>query len=345
MIEYINDMSIIPNHTNMKKIISSLVLTLILFTSIIISQPVFAQTAEPDICNFTAPTNVKLTYDFEFLGSKKKLAFLPGELNQVTFYIKNTGTMPMFSDEAGCTLRPIVRLGTAKPTDHQNPLYTTLQGTDSRWINGSRIKMDQNRLNPGEKGSFTFWTKAPAATGIYREYFDVVLEGKQWLNKPFVVNFDVGEFISENRDNLQYITESKLLQSADLIAKKTIEVDVSLQKMYLKVGDTVVKTFPVSTGKASTPTPYGHTQILAKQEVRVSGGWPHYIMPKWLNFRKGGYGIHALPSIRYDNGYYWREALSHIGSPRSHGCIRLLPSDAEFAYSWAEVGTPVWVYP
>lgn len=329
----------------MKKTLSSILLSLILFTSFISSQPVFAQTAEPEICNFTAPTNVKLTYDFEFLGTKKKLAFLPGELNQVTIYIKNTGTMPMFSDEAGCTLRPIARLGTAKPTDHQNPLYTTLSGTDSRWLNGSRIKMDQNRLNPGEKGSFTFWTKAPQETGIYREYFDVVMEGKQWLNKPFVVNFDVGEFISDKRDYLQYVTESKLVKYDDLNGQKSIEVDVSSQKMYLKVGETIIRTFPVSTGKWSTPTPYGHTQIYYKQEVRVSGGWPHYIMPKWMNFRRGGYGIHALPSIRYDNGYYWREALNHIGTPRSHGCIRLLPKDAEFAYEWTEVGTPVWVYP
>ena len=329
----------------MKKILSAFILSLVLLTSIIFSQPVFAQISEPEMCNFDAPTNVKLTYDFEFLGTKKKLAFLPGELNQVTFFIKNTGTMPMFSDEAGCTLRPALRLGTAKPSDHANPLYTTLQGQDSRWISNNRIKLDQNRLNPGEKGSFTFWTKAPMETGIYREYFDVILEGKQWLNKPFVVNFDVGEFISEKRDYLQYITESKLVKPENLTAQKSIEVDISLQKMYLKVGDVIIKTFPVSTGKRSTPTPYGRTQILAKQEVRVGAAWPHYIMPKWLNFRRGGYGIHALPSIRYDNGYYWREALSHIGSPRSHGCIRLLPADAEFAYEWTEVGTPVWVYP
>jgi len=329
----------------MKKILSSFVLSLVLLTSFVSSQPVFAQVSEPEMCNFDAPTNVKLTYDFEFLGTKKKLAFIPGELNQVTFFIKNTGTMPMFSDEAGCTLRPVVRLGTAKPSDHANPLYTTLQGQDSRWISNNRIKLDQNRLNPGEKGSFTFWTKAPMETGIYREYFDVILEGKQWLNKPFVVNFDVGEFVSVNRDFLQYVGESKLVKPENLTAPKSIEVDVSLQKMYLKVGDVVIKTFPVSTGKRSTPTPYGHTQIYYKQEVRVSAAWPHYIMPKWLNFRRGGFGIHALPSIRYDNGYYWREALSHIGTPRSHGCIRLLPKDAEFAYEWTEVGTPVWVYP
>jgi len=67
-------------------------------------------------------------------------------------------------------------------------------------------------------------------------------------------------------------------------------------------------------------------------------------MPKWMMFRKGGYGIHALPSLANDRGVFWREALSHIGSPRSHGCIRLLPKDAEFAYNFADVGTTVTVH-
>jgi hypothetical protein len=328
----------------MKKILSALFISSILISGFSYTRAVYAQSTEPDICNFEAPSNAKLKYDFEFLGSRKKLSFNPGELNQVTIFIQNTGTIPIFSDGAGCTLRPVIRLGTAKPNDHESPLYTSLQGEDSRWISFNRIKLDQNRLDPGERGSFTFWTRAPMETGIYREYFDVVLEGKQWFNKPFVINFDVGDFVTENRDYLQYVTESKLIKPEDLLGPKSIEVDVSQQKMYLKVGNITIRTFPVSTGKPSTPTPYGHTQILYKQEVRVSASWPHYIMPKWLNFRKGGFGIHALPSIRYDNGYYWREALSHIGQARSHGCIRLLPADAAFTYDWAEVGTAVWVH-
>jgi lipoprotein-anchoring transpeptidase ErfK/SrfK len=114
--------------------------------------------------------------------------------------------------------------------------------------------------------------------------------------------------------------------------------------MYLKVGDIVIREFPISTGTWRTPTPYGNTQIYYKQEVRVGAKWPHYIMPKWMNFRHGGYGIHALPSIQYGNGWFWREALNHIGTRRSHGCIRLLPADAEFAYEWTPVGTAVWVH-
>lgn len=330
----------------MKKLfIYGLLLSLLIFSAI--SQSAFAQsyqTDEPAYCNYEYPPGVNPQYAIEYLGSKKKLTFRHGELAQVTVYITNTGTIPMFSDDSGCRFRPITRLGTAKTRDRGSILYTTISSEDSGWESPSRIKLDQKRLNPGEKGSFTFWIKAPNEDGIYREFFDVVIEGKQWLGKEFPLNFDVGEFIAENRDYLSYVETSRRISKEDLNGQKSIEINVARQRMLLKVGNITIREFPISTGTYRTPTPYGHTQIYLKQEVRVAIKWPHYIMPKWMTFRLGGYGIHALPSIAFDNGYFWTEALNHIGTRRSHGCVRLLPNDAEFAFNFAEVGTPVWVY-
>ncbi|MBA4336520.1 hypothetical protein C0416_01970 [bacterium] len=309
----------------------------LLFTSSVNAQSY--ATTQPDYCTAQLAANVKPSYDFEFLGTKKNLSFEKEELAEVTIYIKNTGTIPMFSDESGCTLRPTARLGTARDRDRDSAIFVNKDG----WQSPNRLRMDQKVLNPGEKGSFTFTAKMPSEEGIYKEYFDLVLEGKQWMNKEFAVSFDVGEYIAENRDYLQYVDKSGRITKDDLNGEKSIEIVIATQKMYLKVGSIVIREFPVSTGTYKTPTPYGETKILNKQEVRVSGAWPHYIMPKWMGFRAGGYGIHALPSIRYDNGYYWREALSHIGTRRSHGCIRLLPKDAEFAYGFGEIGTKVTV--
>jgi L,D-transpeptidase catalytic domain len=310
-------------------------------------QLTFAQsyvTSSPSLCEYNLAEGQTPYYSYEFLGSRKKMSFKPGELAQITIYIKNTGTIPMFSEDSGCMFRAITSLGTTRNLDRDSILYTELYGEDSRWKAPNRIKLDQKRIDPGEQGTFTFWVKAPHEEGIYREYFDIVIEGKQWLQNDFVMNFDVGEFLAENRENLEYIKESKLVTQYDLNNGKMIEIDISQQRMYLKIGDTIIKNFPVSTGTYRTPTPYGLTSVLFKQEVRVAGAWPHYIMPKWMAFRWNGYGIHALPSISYDNGYYWREALNHIGTRRSHGCIRLLPDDATYAYNFADVGTPVWVH-
>jgi hypothetical protein len=295
-------------------------------------------TVQPDICSYNYDQNVNLNYDFEYLGSKKKLTHDPGAIEEVTIFFKNTGTIPMFSDKSGCNFRPLTRLGTDKWKDRESIFY-------NGWISPNRIELDQAVVKPGEKGSFTFDIQAPYENGVYREFFDIVVEGQKWLEKPFAVNFDVGEYMIEKREFLDYVNESKKVTNEDFNGAKSIEVDVSEQKMFLKIGDITIREFPVSSGKWATPTPYGHTQIYYKQEVRVSAAWPHYIMPKWMNFRHGGYGIHALPSISWDNGYFWSEALNHIGQARSHGCIRLLPQDAEFAYDFTEVGTPVWVHP
>lgn len=326
----------------MKKL---LIPAFILFTLISVlsygSLNVYAQdfkTGQPEICKYEYEEGTTLEYDYEYLGSRKNLTHKKGEIEEVTIYFKNTGTIPMFSDDSGCNFRPLTRLGTEKQRDRESILY-------NGWISPNRIELDQKIVKPGEKGSFTFEIRVPYEKGIYREYFDIVIEGQKWLEKPFGVNFDVGEYMKENREFLDYVGESRKVTEEDFNGPKSIEVDISDQKMFLKIGEIVVREFPVSTGKWSTPTPYGRTQIYHKQEVRVGAAWPHYIMPKWMNFRHGGYGIHALPSISWDNGYFWSEALSHIGQPRSHGCIRLLPQDADFAYEFTEVGTPVWVRP
>ncbi|MCC6643487.1 L,D-transpeptidase, partial [Candidatus Peregrinibacteria bacterium] len=166
-----------------------------------------------------------------------------------------------------------------------------------------------------------------------------------WVKADAEFSFDLTVGQPVINEKIYNITKD-LPVSANLLdpkfeGEKSIKVDLSEQKMYISLGDQVVREFPVSTGKAKTPTPTGSFQIQFKQDVRVASSSPHYIMPRFMQFKKGGYGIHALPSLANDHGVFWREALNHIGSPRSHGCIRLLPEDAEFTFSFADVGTPV----
>lgn len=298
---------------------------------------------QPNICSYEYIDGEELVYDFKFLGTRKKLISQPGEVEKVVVYFENTGTIPFYSDDSGCDFSPIARLGTANYRDRESIFYTTHSEADNGWLSPHRMKLDQNIVKPGKKGSFTFYITVPEDNALYREYFDIVLEGKRWIEKPFVVNFDIGTYLNDKRDYLQYISTTRRVSREDLEGAKSIEVSISEQRMYLKVGDITIRAFPISTGKWSTPTPYGKTNILNKQEVRVGAAWPHYIMPKWMMFRAGGYGIHALPSLAFDNGYFWTEALNHIGTRRSHGCIRLLPDDANFAYDFGEVGMPVTV--
>ncbi|MBU0667484.1 L,D-transpeptidase [Patescibacteria group bacterium] len=301
-------------------------------------------TQEQVNCAFEEPENQ--VYDAQFIATRKKGVVAKGELFETRIYIRNTGNVPWFSAQSGCK-NMVVNLGTDNDRDRISPFFTNNLLWESGWAKENRIYMKSLRVDPGKLAEFAFWSRAPQEDGFFREIYTPVVEGKKWLENGTItsdIRVGNGSIPLKNKDILKYIQTSTNLSKINLDGDRWIKVDISEQRMSLMVGDYLLRNFPVSTGKRSTPTPYGETIIFQKQEVRVGGGYPHYIMPKWLQFRRG-YGIHALPSLANDGGVFWTEALNHIGTPRSHGCIRLLPADAEFTYNFAGIGTAVKVVP
>ncbi len=299
-----------------------------------------------ETCGFEVPE--EKTYGAEVVAVRKKLKLESGEVFRVKIFLKNTGTMPWFSDESSC-LGPKMFLGTDKVRDRASDLYTPyLEGvTKTNWVGTSRIRMDQSKVGSGEIASFTFWSEAPEGPDVIKEYFTPYLKDIEWVDDAsFSLEFligDVDESPIDLRTKILYSVLSGSVLDINLYGEKMILVDLSDQTMQAYLDDKVIREFPVSTGAAKTPTPVGETQISLKQEVRVGHKAPHYIMPKFMMFRAGGYGMHALPSLGNDGGWFWTEARNHIGIPVSHGCIRLLPEDADFMYEFTPVGTKVVV--
>ena len=102
----------------------------------------------------------------------------------------------------------------------------------------------------------------------------------------------------------------------------------------------------MSTGKWSAPTPQGVLYIKNHISYAYSRKFDLY-MPWWLGLAWNpdgsgyeGYGIHELPE--WKNGK--KEGEGHLGTPVSHGCIRLGVGPAEAIYNWAEEGTPVYIH-
>jgi lipoprotein-anchoring transpeptidase ErfK/SrfK len=127
------------------------------------------------------------------------------------------------------------------------------------------------------------------------------------------------------------ISKSKLEQR--------VEVDLKKQKIYYFVDNYKWKEFKVSTGKKSMPTPKGSYKIqnkVKKAWSKTYGLW----MPYWLGLNTNGVGIHELPV--WPSGY--REGENHLGTPVSHGCIRLGLKDAPYLYERLQVGTTVKIY-
>lgn len=131
---------------------------------------------------------------------------------------------------------------------------------------------------------------------------------------------------------------------------KYIEVSLKNQRLYRINGDTLEKTYVVSTGKWSTPTPKGTFTVGYKSPRAYSATFGLY-MPNWMNLLGtpdgsdtalpvGSYGLHELPE--WPNGY--KEGQSHLGTPVSHGCVRLGVGDAAEMYAWTDEGTPVIIH-
>ncbi len=121
---------------------------------------------------------------------------------------------------------------------------------------------------------------------------------------------------------------------------KYIEVDLSLQRLHLLEGTNHVASYAVSTGKWSTPTPIGEFEIHNHVPTAWSSRY-HLYMDNWMAITGDGlYGIHQLP--RWPNGYV--EGANHIGTPVSHGCIRLAAGDSKAVYDWASNGTKVIIH-
>lgn len=307
--------------------------------------PIPPEIIHPTFLCYT-PEVEKPLYQGEFMEPEMRVETNKGDVFSVTIYMKNTGNIPWFSDRSGCSgLQPVMRLGTALSRDRESVFYNYSKESDTGWQASNRARLVENRVEPGEIGTFYFFGKAPYRTDTYREYFQPVVEGVAWLTrKEETIRIDVavGNVDSRDNDRLKYINVSAPASSIpNPDSLKEFHVDISDQELHVKLGDQVVRKYKVSTGTFRTPTPLGKFNLLLKQELRIGAKAPHYRMPKFQLITKSGVGFHALPYLANDNGTFWKEALNHIGQRVSHGCIRLLPDDADDFFSLTALGDTV----
>lgn len=124
---------------------------------------------------------------------------------------------------------------------------------------------------------------------------------------------------------------------------KRIEVYIGQQRMYVYEGERPIWDWVVSTGEPGRDTRTGHFEVLDKIPNAYAVRWDLQ-MPHWLGIYYAGAsenGIHALPIL--SNGQ--RLWAGFLGRRVSYGCIILGVEEARLLYEWAEVGTPVDIYP
>ncbi len=139
---------------------------------------------------------------------------------------------------------------------------------------------------------------------------------------------------------------SSYLPSPNVVAKVHLMIRLSDRRVYVYDRDQVTTSFPIAIGRSGWETPTGEFQVIDKI---VAPAWEHpftgEIAPpgvdnplgsRWIGFWTDGtnyIGFHGTPNPE------------SVGTPASHGCIRMYDKDVIALFEMVSVGTPVEVVP
>ena len=99
-------------------------------------------------------------------------------------------------------------------------------------------------------------------------------------------------------------------------ANVLVTIDKSSQQMTVAVDGKGRWAWPVSTGRNRFATPSGSFTPFRLEKDHFSKEWDEAPMPHAIFFTKAGHAIHGTFDKR------------RLGSPASHGCVRLAPANA-----------------
>lgn len=130
----------------------------------------------------------------------------------------------------------------------------------------------------------------------------------------------------------------------DLTQYQNLSVNVSLKKQQMSIlsDNQPIFTTTVSPGAADSPTPTGNFVIEAERGdffYNASSGEGAYY---WVSFKEHGiYLFHSVPTDQYGNEI--PEEAAKLGTPSSHGCVRMSRTDAKWFYQNIPEGTSVTI--
>lgn len=168
----------------------------------------------------------------------------------------------------------------------------------------------------------------------YKVIFDEGLLYPERLKSPWYVAADF----------VRIFKDEGILTEVDKNAPtstKRIVVDRSDQMLTAFDGDTVFMTAPVSTGLKLTPTPRGNFTVFRKTPTRyMQGPLPGAGLEQYYDLPGVPWNLYFTSEGAVIHGAYWHNSF---GKPYSHGCVNLLPAEAEKLYMWADLGTKITV--
>jgi hypothetical protein len=104
--------------------------------------------------------------------------------------------------------------------------------------------------------------------------------------------------------------------AASASAEIAVNIDKNTQTMTVAVDGAQRYVWPVSTGRPGYDTPNGTFKPNRMDADHLSQEWDNAPMPHAIFFDMNGHAIHGFFDVK------------HLGSPVSHGCVRLSPDHA-----------------
>ncbi len=179
-------------------------------------------------------------------------------------------------------------------------------------------------------------------------------------SKPFVTKDKSGRSLNRVLLRRELVRYLKLHQRAPIEATvreiepkltrtsfgELIVIRRDAKRLSLYNGMKLRRDFGIATGQAQYPTPLGNFHIIvkwrdpwwyppdsdwAKDAKPVPPGPGNPLGTRWMGISAPAVGIHGTPDA------------ASIGYSASHGCIRMLISDAEWLFEQVEIGTPVFI--
>jgi lipoprotein-anchoring transpeptidase ErfK/SrfK len=103
-----------------------------------------------------------------------------------------------------------------------------------------------------------------------------------------------------------------------------VTIDKSTQRMMVQIDGAMRWVWPVSTGRPGHDTPSGRYTAFRMEADHFSKEWDDAPMPHSIFFSQFGHAIHGSFDTR------------RLGTPASHGCVRLAPANAARLYALVE---------
>lgn len=196
-----------------------------------------------------------------------------------------------------------------------------------------------------EKTEFRILPKQPFVNGekyaldVFAKY---IKDSDAGYHKIFSSSFETlmpAPLVMEKDFDLR-LEQAKKFTKPQIAEGKYIDINLAAQVMTIFENGSVLDAYMVSSGKRGLETPKGSYKVENKALRPWSKAYGLF-MPNWMALVPSGkFGIHELPE--WPGGY--KEGQSHLGTPVSHGCVRLGVGPAKRVFDWAEIGTPVVVY-